>query len=130
MFKRCVKDGNDNVFYVFFINDEVNEFNLYMIKKMCEDILEVLVMDFEWDKISGKMYLWDVLFVCCKSDGMLSLLMVFVNVKVMLICNICVVDGFVNGVIGIIVKKVKNINNDVKVIDIIFDNENVGKNIG
>lgn len=57
MFKRCVKDGNDNVFYVFFINDEVNEFNLYMIKKICENILEVLVMDFERDKISGKMYL-------------------------------------------------------------------------
>lgn len=57
MFKRCVKDGNDNVFYVFFINDEVNEFNLYMIKKICENILEVLVMDFERDKISGRMYL-------------------------------------------------------------------------
>lgn len=61
---------------------------------------------------------------------MLSLLMVFVNVRVMLICNICVVDGFVNGVIGIIVKIVKNIDNEVKVIDFIFDNENVGKNIG
>lgn len=130
MLKRCVKDGNDNALHVFSTNDEVNEFNLHMIKKTCEDILEVPAMDFERDKTSGKMHLRDAPFVRCKSDGMSSLLMVSVNAKVMLIRNICVADGLVNGVTGTIVKIVNNTDNDVKAIDITFDNENVGKNRG
>lgn len=130
MLKRCVKDGNGNALHVFSTNDEVNEFNLHMIKKTCENILEVPAMDFERDKTSGKMHLRDAPFVRCKSDGMSSSLMVSVNARVMLIRNICVADGLVNGVTGTIVKIVKNTDNEVKAIDLTFDNENVGTNTG
>lgn len=104
MLKWCIWVGNENVLYVFVINDEVNEYNLKMIKGICIDLWEILVKDFERDKISGKMFLREKLFVWYKSDGMFSLLVLFVNVRVMLIWNIYVLDGFVNGVIGIIIE--------------------------
>lgn len=37
----CVREGLDDVFYVYLINDEVNDFNLKMIKKICKDFIEI-----------------------------------------------------------------------------------------
>lgn len=87
---------------MFATNDEVNEHNLKMIKGNCTDLREILAKDFERDKTSGKMSLREKPFVRRKSDGMSSLLVLSVNARVMLIRNIDVSDGLVNGVIGTI----------------------------
>ncbi|XP_061190015.1 uncharacterized protein LOC133197842 [Saccostrea echinata] len=131
MLKRCVRDGNEEALHVFSTNEEVNDFNLNMIRKTCENIQEIPAKDFERDKTSGKLHLRDTPFVRCKNDSMTSSLMLSVNARVMLIRNICVADGLVNGVTGTVVKIVKdNISAEVKAIDISFDNKNVGKKSG
>lgn len=130
MLKCCVWDGNENVLYVFVINGEVNEYNLMMIRNMCIDLCDILVKDFERDKVSGKMILREKFFVCYKSDGMFSLFVLLVNVRVMLICNIDVLDGFVNGVIGIIMGFLEELNGEIKLIVVFFDNRKVGEKFG
>lgn len=130
MLKCCVWDGNENVLYVFVINGEVNEYNLMMIRNMCIDLCDILVKDFERDKVSGKMILREKFFVCYKSGGMFSLFVLLVNVRVMLICNIDVLDGFVNGVIGIIMGFLEELNGEIKLIVVFFDNRKVGEKFG
>lgn len=63
---------------------------------------------------------------------MLIILILFINVRVMLIRNCNVEDGLVNGVMGYILKFVFDeiCGNVVKVIGIVFDDKNVGKKIG
>lgn len=34
MFKSCIREGFEDVLYVYLINDEVNRFNLIMLKKI------------------------------------------------------------------------------------------------
>lgn len=63
------------------------------------------------------MVLWEILFVCYKFDRIFSLILLCENVKVMIICNIDVLDGFVNGVIGIVIKIIED-NFDMKLIEV------------
>lgn len=88
--------------HVFATNGEVNEHNLTMIRNTCTDLRDILAKDFERDKASGKMTLREKPFVRHKSGGMSSSLVLSVNARVMLIRNIDVSDGLVNGVIGTI----------------------------
>lgn len=128
--KCCVRGGNENFLYVFVINVEVNEYNLKMINSLCIDLWEIVVKDFERDKISGKMILREKFFVWYKIDGMLSLFVLLVNVRVMLICNIDMLDGLVNGVIGMVLEILEEFNGDIKLIIVFFDNKKVGEKIG
>lgn len=75
-----------------------------------------MVKDFESIKISGNMFLREKLFVYYKSNGMFSLLLLLVNVRVMLIWNID------NGIIGIIIEFLKEYGGDFKLINVLFDN--------
>lgn len=127
MLKRCIRVGNENALHVFATNDEVNEHNLKMIKGTCTDLREILAKDFERDKTSGKMSLREKPFVRHKSDGMSSLLVLSFNARVMLIRNIDVSDGLVNGVIGTITEFREESNGDLKSINVLFDNQSVGK---
>lgn len=61
---------------------------------------------------------------------MLSLFVLLVNVRVMLICNIDVLDGLVNGVIGMVLEILEEFNGDIKLIIVFFDNKKVGEKIG
>lgn len=101
-----------------------------MIKGTCTDLREILAKDFERDKTSGKMSLREKPFVRRKSDGMSSLLVLSVNARVMLIRNIDVSDGLVNGVIGTITEFQEESNGDLKSINVLFDNQIVGKKSG
>lgn len=42
----CIREGLDDVFYVFLINDEVNIYNLKMLMDKCNDLKEINVKDY------------------------------------------------------------------------------------
>lgn len=130
MLKRCVRDGNENALHVFATNGEVNEHNLTMIRNTCTDLRDILAKDFERDKASGKMTLREKPFVRHKSGGMSSSLVLSVNARVMLIRNIDVSDGLVNGVIGTIMGFSEESNGEIKSIAVSFDNRKVGEKSG
>lgn len=127
MLKRCVRGGNENSLHVFATNVEVNEHNLKMINSTCTDLREILAKDFERDKTSGKMTLREKPFVRHKTDGMSSVLVLSVSARVMLIRNIDVSDGLVNGVIGTVLEISEESNGDIKSITVSFDNKKVGE---
>lgn len=127
MLKRCIREGNENASHVFATNDEVNEHSLKMIKGTCTDLRDILAKNFERDKTSGKLSLREKPFVRHKSDGMSSLLVLSVNARVMLIRNIDVSDGLVNGGIGTITEFQEESNGDLKSINVLFDNQIAGK---
>ncbi|XP_065933699.1 uncharacterized protein [Magallana gigas] len=130
MLKRCVRGGNENSLHVFATNVEVNEHNLKMINSTCTDLREIVAKDFERDKTSGKMTLREKPFVRHKTDGMSSVLVLSVNARVMLIRNIDVSDGLVNGVIGTVLEISEESNGDIKSITVSFDNKKVGEKTG
>lgn len=115
---------------MFATNAEVNEHNLKMINSSCTDLREIVAKDFERDKTSGKMTLREKPFVRHKTDGMSSLLVLSVNARVMLIRNIDVSDGLVNGVIGTVLEISEESNGDIKSITVSFDNKKVGEKTG
>ena len=131
MLKRCVRDGNKEALHVFSTNKEVNDHNLKMIKRNCDDLIEVIAKDFLREKTCGKMLLRETPFVRCKSDGLPHSLILSVNARVMLIRNVDVSDGLVNGVIGTVFEiSVDSCKKEVNAVHVRFDNKNVGKKLG
>lgn len=127
MLKRCILVGNENALHVFATNDEVNEHNLKMIKGTCTDLREILAKDFERDKTSGKI-VFEAKAVCTtQKRWYVQLVVLSVNARVMLIRNIDVSDGLVNGGIGTITEFQEESNGDLKSINVLFDNQIAGK---
>lgn len=101
-----------------------------MINSTCTDLREIVANDFGRDKTSGKMTLREKPFVQHKTDGMSSVLVLSVNARVMLIRNIDVSDGLVNGVIGTVLEISDESNGDIKSITVSLDNKKVGVKTG
>lgn len=81
----------------------------------------------------GKLFIRDKLMIKFGISILLSSLLLGVGVRVMLIRNCDVGDGFVNGVMGYVfyfVYGCNNVVNNVVVIGVIFDNINVGNKFG
>ncbi|XP_062573153.1 uncharacterized protein LOC134235086, partial [Saccostrea cucullata] len=68
MLERCLREGPEDVLHVFCTNEEVNTFNLTMIRKTCEDLLEIDAEDYKKDKTSGKLIQRNKPFIKSTSD--------------------------------------------------------------
>lgn len=130
--ENCIREGPEDVLHVFSTNEEVNTFNLSMLRRTCEDLLEIDAQDFKKDKTSGKLILRNKPLTRSKSDGLPSSLLLSLNARVMLTRNCNVEDGLVNGVMGHICQFlfVENEQRVVKAVGVVFDNKEVGKKSG
>ncbi|XP_062597817.1 uncharacterized protein LOC134259232 [Saccostrea cucullata] len=130
MIHDCIRDGPEDVLHVYPTNDEVNSYNLTMLKKSCEDLVEIEAHDFQKDKTTGKLVLREKPIIRSKTDGLSSSLVLAVKARVMLTRNCNVEDGLVNGVMGYIshfMFRSKNLSKEIVGVGVIFDNQNVGK---
>ncbi|XP_061169173.1 uncharacterized protein LOC133178496 [Saccostrea echinata] len=132
MLDDCIRDGPEDALHVFSTNEEVNTYNLLMLRKSCDNLFEIKAEDYQKDKTSGKLTLKTNPITKSKSDGLPSSLILSVNARVMLTRNCNVEDGLVNGVMGYISQFVfrKGSATDIKAIGVIFDNKEVGKKRG
>ena len=128
----CVREGPENILHVYATNEEVNEFNLTMLRKSCAELVEVEANDFTKDTSTGKLTLRSKPIHRSKSEGLSSSLLLGVNARVMLTRNCKVDDGLVNGVMGHIThfKYSQRHANTVIAVGVAFDNVNVGKKSG
>ncbi|XP_062611086.1 uncharacterized protein LOC134272924 [Saccostrea cucullata] len=129
----CVREGPENVLHVYATNDEVNSYNLSMLRRTCSDLVEIDAQDFSKDRTTGKLILRSKPITRSKTDNLSSSLLLGINAKVMLTRNCNVDDGLVNGVMGQIshfVYSQKHDANTVVAVAVIFDNVNVGKKSG
>lgn len=53
----CIREGPDDVLHVYSTNNEVNEFNLTMLRKSCNDLVEIDAQDFTKERSTGKLIL-------------------------------------------------------------------------
>ncbi|XP_052681371.1 uncharacterized protein LOC128162243 [Crassostrea angulata] len=74
MLEECIREGPEDVLHVFSTNEEVNTFNLTMLKKTCEDLLEINAKDYKKDKTSGKLMLKNKPVSKSRTDGLPTLL--------------------------------------------------------
>lgn len=131
-FRECIRQGPDDVLHVFATNDEVNDYNLSMLKRSCVDLIEINAKDYQKDKTSGKLRLRENSLVTKRSEGLSSCILIGLNARIMLTRNVDVEDGLVNGVVGRItnIKLSTNHTNEITGISVAFDNQNVGKKVG
>ncbi|XP_062614313.1 uncharacterized protein LOC134276047 [Saccostrea cucullata] len=131
--KECEREGPHDVLHVYATNDEVNAYNLTMLRGTCEDIVEIDAQDFTKDRSSGKLILRSKPLTRSRTDNLSSSLLMGVGARVMLTRNCNVEDGLVNGVMGHITHfvygQIHGVNN-VVAVGVIFDNINVGMKSG
>lgn len=133
MLKSCIREGPEDALHVYSTNDEVNSFNLTMLKKTSVELVQIDALDYQKDKTTGKLSLRESPISNTKLDGLSASILFSVNARVMLIRNINVDDGLVNGVMGYIsyfISEDKNGKDCIKAIGVQFDNENVGARTG
>lgn len=57
MLSQCVREGPEDALHIYATNDEVNSFNLTMLKKRCVNLVEIGAKDFTKDSSTGKLNL-------------------------------------------------------------------------
>ncbi|XP_061191743.1 uncharacterized protein LOC133199982 [Saccostrea echinata] len=131
MIHECIREGPEDVLHVYPTNEEVNNYNLSMLRKNCEDLVEIEAKDFQKNATTGKLILREKPFRSSKKDNLCSSLLMAVNARVMLTRNCNVEDGLVNGVMGYIshFQCEKNSSNIIA-IGVVFDNKTVGNKTG
>lgn len=115
--------------YICLINEEIKVFNNEMILKVCGELKLIEVEDYVKDKILGKFI--RRIFYFIKIDVCLLFFIFLVEgVRIMLIRNEDIFDGFVNGVMGIVMCiSFELIFLFLDIIFIYFDNERIGINV-
>ena len=131
-FRECVREGPEDVLHIFATNDEVNDFNLSMLSRISAEMVEIKARDFKKDKTSGKLSQLENPVSTKRSEGLPSSILLGISARVMLIRNVDVEDGLVNGVMGCITEIVisNGLTKQITGIKVIFDNADVGKNSG
>lgn len=102
--QECVREGPDDVLHVYATNDEVNAYNLTMLRKKWEDFVEINAQDFTEDRTTGKLIVRNKLSTRSRTDSLPRTLLLGLGARVMLTRNCNVDDGLVNGVMGIVSK--------------------------
>ena len=129
----CVREGPEDALHVYSTNEEVNDYNLKMLRKTCDDLVEINAQDFTKDSSSGKLIQRKKPMTRSKTDSLCSCLLLGINAKVMLTRNCNVDDGLVNGVMGNVSRFVFGKGcaaNTVLAVEVIFDNKKVGNKTG
>lgn len=129
----CIREGPDDVLHVYSTNDEVNDFNLKMLRKTCEDLVEIHAEDFVKDSSTGKLILKNKPIIKPGTSSLSSNLLLGINARVMLTRNCNVDDGLVNGVMGHVSHFVygqKHATKTIIAVGVVFDNNSVGKKSG
>ncbi|XP_065942854.1 uncharacterized protein [Magallana gigas] len=87
---ECIREGPDDVLHVYATNDEVNAYNLTMLRKKCEDLVEINAQDFTKDRTSGKLIVRNKPLARSRTDSLPSTLLLGIGAKVMLTrnCNV------------------------------------------
>ncbi|XP_065941874.1 uncharacterized protein [Magallana gigas] len=81
MLRECVRQGPEDVLHVYATNDEVNNYNLKMLRKSCNDFVEIDAQDFEKNTATGKLTLRKKPISRSKSDGLSSSLLIAPNAR-------------------------------------------------
>nr|XP_022298213.1 uncharacterized protein LOC111107339 [Crassostrea virginica] len=133
MLNDCIRKGPEDALHVYATNEEVNEYNLTMLRKSCDDLVEIDAQDFKKDSSSGNLKQLSKPMTKSRTDGLCSSLLLGLNARVMLTRNCNVDDGLVNGVMGHVSRFVYGQGSAAKTVlavEVIFDNMNVGKKTG
>ncbi|XP_061167749.1 uncharacterized protein LOC133176667 [Saccostrea echinata] len=93
MIQECIRDGPEEVLHVYPTNDEVNSYNLTMLKRNYEDLVEIEAHDFQKEKTTGKLVLREKPIIRPKTDSLCTSLLMAVKARVMLTRNCNVEDG-------------------------------------
>ncbi|XP_062599362.1 uncharacterized protein LOC134260845 [Saccostrea cucullata] len=129
----CLREGPEDVLHVYATNEEVNAYNLKMLRRTCDDLVEIDAQDFTKDRATGKLILKSKPVTRARTDNLSNCLLMGIGARVMLTRNCNVDDGLVNGVMGRIshfVQGQKYGSNTIVAVAVIFDNANVGKKTG
>uniref|UniRef100_A0A8C2FBF5 ATP-dependent DNA helicase n=1 Tax=Cyprinus carpio TaxID=7962 RepID=A0A8C2FBF5_CYPCA len=120
------EENNDSL-HIFSTNDEVHEHNLEMLIKTCEEIETIESEDYARSKKTGKSELLDGHHVKVYNTCLSATLLLGINARVMLIKNIDINDGLVNGVCGTVTHIARSDKKKLpEVVYICFDDNNVG----
>ncbi|XP_026121918.1 uncharacterized protein LOC113104784, partial [Carassius auratus] len=130
MLKKCeTGDGDDSTdIHIYATNSEVDVHNIHMLHKLCSDTVTVKAQDFERNAKTGRMEEKDGHHFRVHNSCLEKSLELAIGARIMLIKNINVSDGLVNGVFGTIKEFCYDDNETFpSKIYIEFDNEQVGK---
>ncbi|XP_072565310.1 uncharacterized protein [Paramormyrops kingsleyae] len=132
MLKQCVTgEGQDSTaLHIYATNDEVDQHNYHMLQKICSDHVIIHAQDFERVAATGRLERKHGHHANVQKTCLLESLHVGVNARVMLLKNIDVSDGLVNGAFGTVSDIRFDTDEDFpSEIYITFDNEAAGKSL-
>uniref|UniRef100_A0A8C9XAX3 ATP-dependent DNA helicase n=1 Tax=Sander lucioperca TaxID=283035 RepID=A0A8C9XAX3_SANLU len=130
LLKQCETGlgGNTEDLHIFATNGQVDMHNLNMLHKVCTDIVQIKAQDFDKNPQTGRFATKSTSHTCDQKTYLSKLLSVGTNARVMLIRNIDISDGLVNGVVGTVCLLQFDENATVpKTIYVNFDNQRIDK---
>ncbi|XP_072564692.1 uncharacterized protein, partial [Paramormyrops kingsleyae] len=130
MLKQCLTgEGQDSTaLHIYATNDEVDQHNYRMLRNICSDHVIIHAQDFERVAATGRLERKHGHHANVQKTCLLESLHVGVNARVMLLKNIDVSDGLVNGAFGTVSDICFDTDEDFpSEIYITFDNEAAGK---
>ncbi|XP_052403776.1 uncharacterized protein LOC127950661 [Carassius gibelio] len=130
MLKKCeTGDGDESTdIHIYATNSEVDVHNIHMLHKLCSDTVTVKAQDFERNAKTGRMQTKDGHHFKVHNSCLEKSLELATDARIMLIKNINVSDGLVNGIFGTIKEFCYDDNETFpSKIYIEFDNDQVGK---
>ncbi|KAI4899975.1 hypothetical protein NFI96_003455, partial [Prochilodus magdalenae] len=132
MLKQCeAGDELDGIaLYIHATNAEVDLHNTNMLKKLCSNNITIHAKDFERVAKTGRLEKMDGHHVHVSHTSLPESLHIGVNARVMLVKNIDVADGLVNGAFGSVTEICFDADDDFpSKIYVTFENERIGKNV-
>ncbi len=132
LLKQCETGMGDDTedLHIFATNSDVETHNFNMLHKVCSDIVQIKAQDFDKNPQTGRFAQTTTSHTFDKQTYLNKLLSVGPNARVMLIKNIDVLDGLVNGVLGTVcLVKFDEITKLPKTIYVNFDDERIGSKL-